>query len=91
MDYLRINALDVTVVLACAQGAPLSITYWGALLPAGVAGTELEHLSLRQGMHGVADSSLPLSLAMEPGLGHPMLQCFAAHREGNDWGSLFEV
>lgn len=91
MDHLRIDALDVSVVLACALGKPLSIIYWGALLPLGVAGAELEQLSLRQGMHGVADTALPLSLAMEPGLGHPMLQGFAAHREGKDWGSLFEV
>ncbi len=91
MDHLRIDALDVSVVLACALGKPPSIIYWGALLPLGVAGDELEHLSLRQGMHGVADTSLPLSLAMEPGLGHPMLHGFAAHREGKDWGSLFEV
>ena len=91
MDHLRIDALDVTVVFACTHGKPPSIIYWGALLPVGVADAELERLSLRQGMHGVADTALPLSLAMEPGLGHPMLQCFAAHRKGNDWGSLFEV
>ena len=52
---------------------------------------ELEGLFARQGMHGVADVALPLSLAMEPGLGHPMFRGFAAHRAGKDWGSLFEV
>jgi alpha-galactosidase len=65
--------------------------YWGAKLRGDVAAVELEQLTARQGMHGVADVSLPLSLAMEPGLGHPMLQAFGAHRGGRDWGSLFAV
>ncbi len=91
MDHLRIDSRDTTLVFGCARGAPPSILYWGALLPADVSSAELDRLSLRQGMHGVADVSLALSLAMEPGLGHPMLHCFAAHRDGRDWGSLFVV
>lgn len=69
----------------------MSVLYWGAALPLSVDVAELERLSFRQGMHGVADVSLPLSLAMEPGLGQPMFHGFAAHRGGKDWGSLFEV
>lgn len=91
MDHLRFDSADVTVVLACAKGETPSMIYWGQRLPAEISVIELSHLAIRQGMHGVADVSLPLSLAMEPGLGHPMLQGFAAHREGRDWGSLFEV
>ena len=69
----------------------MSILYWGGALHADTDCAELKGLFARQGMHGVADVSLPLSLAMEPGLGHPMFQGFAAHRAGKDWGSRFEV
>ncbi len=91
MDHLRFDAEDVTLVLACAVGGLPSILYWGARLDGALEVAGLEKLAIRQGMHGVADISLPLSLAMEPGVGHPLLQGFAAHREGRDWGSLFEV
>lgn len=91
MDHLRFDSPDVTLIIACAKGEPPSIVYWGQKLPAQILAHELKQLAIRQGMHGVADVSLPLSLAMEPGLGHPMLQGIAAHREGRDWGSLFEV
>jgi alpha-galactosidase len=91
MQHLRLDAEGSTVIFSCAPGAPLSLLYWGAKLGADVAVTELEQLGLRQGMHGVADVSLPLSLAMEPGLGHPIMQAFSAHRGGKDWGSLFDV
>ena len=91
MRHIRFDAPDSCLILACAKGAPLSVLYWGAALPLSVDVAALECLSVRQGMHGVADVSLPLSLAMEPGLGHPMFHGFAAHREGKDWGSLFEV
>lgn len=91
MHHLRRDADESSLVFSCGSGAPLSLLYWGARLGADVAPVELEQLSLRQGMHGVADVPLPLSLAMEPGLGHPMVQAFAAHRQGRDWGSLFVV
>ena len=91
MDHVRFDAADATLILACAKGAPVSILYWGGALHANTDCAELEGLFARQGMHGVADVSLPLSLAMEPGLGHPMFQGFAAHRAGKDWGSRFEV
>lgn len=91
MDHLRFDAPDATLILACAKGAPPSAIYWGAALPHNVEAAQMESLFFRQGMHGVADVPLPLSLAMEPGLGHPMMQGFAAHREGKDWCSLFEV
>ena len=91
MDHVRFDAADATLIFACAKGAPVSILYWGAALHADTDCAELEGLFARQGMHGVADVSLPLSLAMEPGLGHPMFQGFAAHRAGKDWGSRFEV
>jgi alpha-galactosidase len=91
LRHMRFDAPDSSLILACAKGAPLSVLYWGAALPLGVDGADLERLSERQGMHGVADMSLPLSLAMEPGLGHPMFHGFAAHRAGKDWGSIFAV
>jgi alpha-galactosidase len=91
LTHLRCDAADATLVFACAIGTPPSLLYWGARLPDGEAADALESLSIRQGMHGVADISLPLSLAMEPGLGHPMVQGFSAHRNGRDWGSLFAV
>ena len=91
MDHVRFDAADATLILACAKGAPVSILYWGGALHADTDCAELEGLFARQGMHGVADVALPLSLAMEPGLGHPMFRGFAAHRAGKDWGSLFEV
>lgn len=91
MQHLRFDAQNSTVIFACAVGAPLSMLYWGAALGADVDANEIERLATRQGMHGVADVSMPLSLAMEPGLGHPMFHGFAAHRAGKDWGSLFEV
>ena len=91
MDHVRFDAADATLILACAKGAPVSILYWGGALHADTDCAELEGLFARQGMHGVADVSLPLSLAMEPALGHPMFHGFAAHRAGKDWGSLFAV
>ena len=91
MDHVRFDAADATLILACAKGAPVSILYWGGALHADTDCAELEGLFARQGMHGVADVALPLSLAMEPGLGHPVFRGFAAHRAGKDWGSLFEV
>jgi len=91
LQHLRFDAQNSTVIFACAVGAPLSMLYWGAALGADVDANEIERLATRQGMHGVADVSMPLSLAMEPGLGHPMFHGFAAHRAGKDWGSLFEV
>ena len=91
MDHLRFDAPDATLILACAKGAPPSVIYWGAALPENVDAAQIESLFFRQAMHGVADVALPLSFAMEPGLGHPMMQGFAAHREGKDWCSLFNV
>ncbi|MEY3624043.1 MAG: hypothetical protein RLZZ407_1602, partial [Pseudomonadota bacterium] len=91
MDHLRFDAPDATLILACAKGAPPSVIYWGAALPKNVDAAQIESLFFRQAMHGVADVALPLSLAMEAGLGHPMMQGFAAHREGKDWCSLFDV
>ena len=91
MRHIRFDAPDSSLILACVKGAPLSILYWGAALPETIDAAELDGLFARQGMHGVADVSLQLSLSMEPGLGHPMFHGFAAHREGKDWGSLFEV
>jgi alpha-galactosidase len=91
VDHLRFDAGDTTIIFACATGAPPSMLYWGKALAAAVTAKEIEQLSTRQGMHGVADIAMPVSLAMEPGLGQPMLHGFAAHREGKEWGSLFEV
>ncbi|MCX7268373.1 MAG: alpha-galactosidase [Sphingomonadales bacterium] len=88
---MRFDAADATLIFACAKGAPVSILYWGGALHANTDCAELEGLFARQGMHGVADVALPLSLAMEPGLGHPMFHGFSAHRAGKDWGSRFEV
>lgn len=91
MRHLRLDADHSSVVFACANGEPLSLLYWGAALAMDAGAEDLKRLAVRQGMHGVADVSLPLSLAMEPGLGHPMLHGFAAHRAGKDWGCRFEV
>ncbi len=91
MQHVRFDGGDTTLIFACAIGAPPSILYWGKALSKTLAAAEIEMLSTRQGMHGVADIPVPVSLAMEPGLGQPMLQGFAAHRQGRDWGSLFEV
>jgi alpha-galactosidase len=90
LQYLRLDADDSTIIVACTLGAPPSLLYWGNALGKAEA-IEIERLATRQGMHGAADAALPLSLAMEPGLGHPMFQGFVAHRAGRDWGILFEV
>ncbi len=89
MQHVRFDGGDSTLIFACAIGAPLSILYWGRVT--GATAQDIEQLSVRQGMHGVADLSVPVSLAMEPGLGQPVVQGLAAHRAGQDWGSLFEV
>lgn len=91
MHHLRLDAVDSTLLIACACGSPPSLLYWGPKFGQHVSGEEVDQLALRQGMHGVADISLPLSLAMEAGLGHPMVLGLAAHRAGRDWGSLFRV
>ena len=89
MQHLRFDVGDTTLIFACPVGASPSVLYWGKATTS--TAQEIEQLSLRQGMHGVADVSMPVSLAMEPGLGQPMLHGFAAHRDGKDWGSLFAV
>ena len=91
MRHLRFDTDDTTILFGCAVGSPPSICYWGRRLSVSITAGNIDALSRRQGMDGAADTSLPVSLAMEPGLGQPMLHCFAAHREGKDWGSLFEV
>ena len=91
VQHLRFNAGNTTIMFACAVGRPLSICYWGSRLSEAVSANEIEALLARQGMHGAANVPLPVSLAMEPGLGQPMLNGFAVHRDGADWGSLFAV
>lgn len=91
VQHLRFNAGNTTIVFACTVGRPLSICYWGSQLSQAVSATEIDALLVRQGMHGAADVPLPVSLAMEPGLGQPMANGFSVHRAGADWGSLFAV
>ncbi len=91
LQYLRLDSEGSMVLFSCEIGTPPSLLYWGPARGEAVSGDEIERLSSRQGMHGVADVALPVSLAMEAGLGHPMVQGLAAHRDGKDWGSLFRV
>jgi alpha-galactosidase len=91
VDYIRFNAGDATLVLACNLGDPLRIVHWGHRLDNDTAPEDVVTVTRRFGGPGHADINLPASLALEPGLGLLGPNGFAAHREGRDWGSRFVV
>jgi alpha-galactosidase len=91
MDHFRIDTLGSTLIVACAIGRPPSILYWGRPLGSKVSVEEIVKLQTRQSAPGVADVALIPSLAMEAGLGFGSVAGVSAHRNGQDWGSLFLV
>jgi alpha-galactosidase len=91
MDHVRIDAEDMTLIVACAIGAPPHFLHWGKRLSSALDAADIEALSTRQGMHGAADRDIGASFALEPGLGLLGPPGFSAHRAGKDWGSLFLV
>jgi alpha-galactosidase len=91
MDYMRIDAGQMTLIIACRTGDTPRIVHWGKRLSAMAEAHELDVASGGQGMHGGPDRDIPVSLAFEPGLGVLGVSGFAAHRHGQDWGSLFHI
>ena len=91
MDHIRFDAGETTLILACATGTPPHVAYWGRGLGAHVSIADLVPLTARQGGPGSTDVAIAASLAMEPGLGLLGPCGFAAHRDGRDWGSRFDV
>jgi alpha-galactosidase len=91
MGYIRFDGGETTFILNCSVGSPPSILYWGRRLSDLTAAATLALLTARQGGPGSADTPVTPSLALEPGLGLLGPSGFAAHRAGQDWGSLFRV
>ena len=91
MDHIRFDAGETTFILACATDTPPHVLHWGRRLGADAGIADLAPLTTRQGGPGSADVAIAASLAMEPGLGLLGPCGFAAHREGQDWGSRFHV
>jgi alpha-galactosidase len=91
MTHIRLDAVQTTIILSCAEGSLPSILHWGRRLSNDINTDTLVRLSTRQGGPGSADTPIAGSLAMEPGLGLLGLNGFAAHRGGRDWGSHFVV
>jgi alpha-galactosidase len=91
MDHIRFDAGETTLILACAEGATLHVVHWGKRLADNVTAHEIVRMTSRQGGPGSADAPITASLAMEPGLGLLGPSGLSAHREGQDWGSLFTV
>ncbi len=91
MDHLRFDAGEMTLILGCVIGSPPHVLHWGRRLGNDVAVSDVVRLTKRQGGPGSADAPIAASLAMEPGLGLLGPCGFAAHRDGRDWGSRFDV
>ncbi len=91
MTFFRLNAPKTTVILSVAEGRPPAMLYWGARLEDAVSDEEVALLSTSQGGPGSADAPIAASLALELGLGLLGPSGFSAHRNGQDWGSRFDV
>ncbi len=91
MDYMRLDAKDVTLIIGCTIGKPPSVLHWGKRLSASVSNEEVRLLGARLGGPGSPDVYVAASMALEPGLGLLGPPGFSAHRDGRDWGSLFVV
>lgn len=91
MDHIRFNAGDMTLIISCAIGRPPSIIYWGKTLADDENIGDIQSLSMRYPVAGCADIIMAPSLAMEAGLGFGAPIGFEAHRDGKDWGSVFNV
>jgi alpha-galactosidase len=91
MTHIRLVAGEMTLVIGCAVGAPPHVIHWGARLGAGTEVDDLVRLSTRQGGPGGPDVAMGASLGMEPGLGLLGPNGIGAHREGQGWGSRFDV
>ncbi|MFM9852001.1 MAG: alpha-galactosidase [Sphingomonadaceae bacterium] len=91
MHHIRLDGGETTLIIGCAPGAPPHIIHWGKRLSHTSSVTDLIRLATRQGGPGSADVPIAASLAMEPGLGLLGPTGFAAHRDGRDWASRFDV
>ncbi len=91
MNYIRFDAGEMTLILACAIGEPPFFAYWGRRLSAGVSAKDIAVLGTRQGAHGNENVNVVPSMSLEPGIGLMGPSGLAAHREGRDWGSRFVV
>ena len=91
MHLLRLDCPTTTLILSVDLGAPPSLAYFGNRLHDGVNAEEVVALGTSQGGPGNPDVAITASLAMEPGLGLLGPNGFAAHRNGADWASRFDV
>jgi alpha-galactosidase len=91
MNHIRFDAGEMTLMIACAVGAPPHFAYWGKRLSEAVRIEDIAVLSTQQGAHGNENLPITPSLALEPGIGLMGPSGLSAHREGRDWGSRFVV
>ena len=91
LSNIRFDAGETTLIISCAVGAPPHILHWGRRLDADASIDDLVRMTTQQGGPGGADVPSGASLAMEPGLGLLGPNGIGAHRDGQDWGSRFDV
>lgn len=90
-DMIRFDAGEMSFILSCKKDEPPFIVYWGRRLSSDTPVEQVALLGTRQSAHGIEDTVIQPSLAMEPGIGYTGPSGFSAHREGRDWGSQFVV
>jgi alpha-galactosidase len=91
MNHIRFDAGEMTLMIACAAGAPPRFVYWGKRLSPGVSTADVAVLTTRQGAHGNENVNVVPSLTLEPSIGLMGPSGLSAHRNGKDWGSRFVV
>ncbi len=89
-NFVTLTAGNTSLVLDCEVGSRPAILYWGPRL-VNTDPSALKLMTSRQHFHGGADAELASSLLNEMGSGVPGLSGFAAHRDGADWASLFQI
>ncbi|UTW54781.1 alpha-galactosidase [Kordiimonas sp. SCSIO 12610] len=89
-DYVRFDAGDTSLILACAIGERPRIVYLGGRLFASHP-AEIDLIHTRQHAHGSADVEIAPSILNELGAGVVAKAGFLVHRNGDEWYSFFSV
>lgn len=91
MDYHRMDAGEMTLVVAADIGRPAQFIYWGRRIPDDLTEIDLSRLGTRQHVFGSETRNVQPGLLAEPGLGFAGSTGLSVHREGRDWGVRLTV
>ncbi len=89
-DYVRLSASDTEIIIYTKKGERPYIVHWGPRL-AHSSAEELIALSNRQWAHGGPAMDIGQSLSNELATGVAGPSGFVAHRQGDDWATIFTV